>query len=156
MASHDAEGEWRWVHDQDAYQREVQADTEARGAKQQRLQHRYDHRLKSLTWEIVQAETLFTRWEPSPPFPSVCFRDALRLLFRDATRTLAALGQKPPKKSVREILRSLVAQINRLDVEQGHVIETEEREDIHEALHELAFLSRHPKLVVEMDTWRTW
>ena len=48
-ASSDAEGEWRWRHDREAFEREVELDRESREAKRLAEQERYDKRLKHLT-----------------------------------------------------------------------------------------------------------
>jgi hypothetical protein len=155
-ASSHAEGEWRWRHDREAFKRDVELDTEAREAKRRAERERYDKRLKNLTWEALLAETLFTRWFPSPPFPSDSFVEALRFKFRDAILELRGMGRKPSKKSAAHVLHALVDQINELNAAHGQVIETEEREDLCAALGELAFLARHPALMEDVDNWRTW
>jgi hypothetical protein len=155
-ACSDAEGEWRWRHDQDAFKREVQLDRESREAKQRGERERYDERLKHLTWEALMAETLFTRWSPSPPFPPDSFTEVLRRKFRNAMLELQGMGLKPSKKAARQVLHTLVNQINRLDAAHGQVIETEEREDVCAALGDLALLARHPALMEDVASWRTW
>jgi hypothetical protein len=155
-ASSDAEGEWRWRHDRDAFKREVELDRESREAKRQAERKRHNERLKHLTWEALLAETLFTRWTPSPPFPPDDFIETLRLKFRDAIVELRGVGPKPSKKAAKQVLHTLVNQINRLDAAHGQVIETEEREDVCAALAELAFLARHSTLMDDVHTWRTW
>lgn len=155
-ASSEAEGEWRWRHDREAFRQEVELDAAARGARHRAERARYEKRLKHLTWETLLAETLFVRWSPSPPFPPLDFTETLRASFGDATLELQGMGPKPARKDVRRVLRALVERINRLDDAHGKVIETEEREDLCTALAELAFLARHQVLIEEVRDWRSW
>jgi hypothetical protein len=155
-ANSDAEGEWRWRHDREAYKREIALDATARDAKRKAERVRYELRLKGLTWDTLLAETMFARWSRSPPFPPSDFVDAVRARFRDAILEMNGMAPKPTKQEVRRVLRALVDQINALDKAYGQVVETEEREDLCEALAELAYVARHPALMEEVNAWRSW
>ncbi len=155
-ASVDAEGEWRWRHDQNSLRREVGLDAQAREARHQAERDRHERRLRHLTWEALLGETPLARWSSAPPFPSSAFTEEVRAMLRDAIPELRALGPKPPKREARRVLRALVERINALDMAHGQVVETEEREDLCEALGELAFVARHPALLEEVHGWRSW
>lgn len=152
----DVEHEWRWAHDRDAYLREYELNRQR--DEQQRLaaQHRYETRLKGLTWEQLLSETPFERWDQSPPFPPAEFRDAAASRVLQACRELAELGPKPRKAAARTALKALVSWLNEADARAGGVIETEEREDIYLVLEEIAHGAGHPSLVEEAAGWATW
>ena len=152
----DVEGEWRWEHDRDAYVAEQEAETARREAVRQAEQEYFETRLKGLTWEQLLSETPFSRWDPSPPFPPAEFRDAAAARVHETCRALQAMTPKPRKADARRELRALVEWLNAADDAAGHVIETEEREDISLVLLEIAHVARHRSLVEEADAWRTW
>lgn len=155
-ANSDAEGESRWRHDREAYEREIAFDMAARDAKRQAERERYEIRLKHLTWDTLLAGTMFARWSTSPPFPPLPFVDAVRGRFRDAILEMSGKGPRPNRREARRVLRALVDQINALDEAYGHVVETEEREDLCEAFAELAFVAGHQALMEEVHKWRSW
>jgi hypothetical protein len=155
-ASKDAEGEWRWKHDRDAVVSEVKRVNAARDAKFAAEQLHYETRLKGLTCETLLAETAFERWNIHPPFPPPEFVNASRIRIRQAVIDLQALGTKPRKAAVREILKKCVQWFNEIDKAFGYVIETEEREDICIVLLELATVARHRSLAEEIENWREW
>lgn len=155
-ASQDAEGEWRWRNDRAALQEEVERDRQAREARAAAERERYESRLKKLTWEQLLDEQPFARWNEHPPFPPPTFVDAARDRVRFAVLDLQALGPKPKKQQVRDILKTCVEWFNTKDVEFDYVIETEEREDICELLYELASVAGHKSLAREIHRWRNW
>jgi hypothetical protein len=155
-ASAAAEGEWRWLHDREAVKQEIELDVAARETKRQAEQKRYETRLKHLTWNTLLAETMFARWTVSPPFPPPEFVDAVRARFHDAIVELQGMDPKPNKKETRRVLHRLVEQINLLDESYGHIVETEEREDLCAALGELASVACHLPLMEEVNRWRSW
>ena len=155
-ASLAAEGEWRWKHDRAAYEDEARRSKEAFLARAAVEEERLQKRLKTLTWDALLSEQPFPRWKQDPPFPPPEFVAAARAEMHAAARRLQALGPKPKRALVREVLKSCVQWFNSKDAEFGGVIETEEREDICAALEELAFVARQPSLVSEIDAWRDW
>lgn len=156
MASDIAEGEWRWRHDREALQAELEIMKAWNDAEFAARQERYRNRLRSLTWEILLAETPFAQWSPSPPYPPEEFIAAARDLIRNACLELQALGPKPRKAAVRAVLKRCVTWFNEADTRLGGVIETEEREDICVMLEEMTFLARQESLIDEIDAWREW
>jgi hypothetical protein len=46
--------------------------------------------------------------------------------------------------------------LNQLDETFGHVVQTEEREDICAALADLAAAARQPAVVQEVNEWPSW
>lgn len=154
--SYAAEGEWRWAHDRAALIAENEAQREQEAAERARREERYTTRLSKLTLDQLLSETPFENWTPSPPFPPAAFTQVVRAALHDACRELAALGPKPRKPAVRAVLRKTVNWLNRADADAGHVIETEEREDICMALEEIAFAAGQPSLAGEIDEWREW
>jgi hypothetical protein len=155
-ASSDAEGEWRWRHDPNGVQAEVEQVEAEHRAKKAEAERRYETRLKYLTWAKLRDEEPFSRWQNSPPFPPADFTESARARIQLAITELEALGLKPKKKDVRAVLRALVDWFNRENARCGEVIETEEREDICEVISELAFVARQPSLMTEVEEWRTW
>ncbi|WP_156457140.1 hypothetical protein [Bradyrhizobium sp. CCH5-F6] len=155
-ANHAAEGEWRWEHDRDALIAESEKSKAKAAAERAAKEERYRTRLKNLTWEKLLAETPFERWVRSPPFPPAEFTEAARETICNAYRELRELGTRPPKASVRSILRRCVEWFNEADKAAGGVIETEEREDICAILEEMAFVAKQKSLVDEIGNWREW
>jgi hypothetical protein len=155
-ANYHAEGEWRWSHDRDALMAEVEKVKAKNEAARAAQEERYQNRLRHLTWDQLLAETPFSGWTPSPPFPPDEFIAAARDVIHDACRDLKALGPKPRKAEVRAVLKRCVTWFNEADARFDGVIETEEREDICAVLEEMAFVARQKSLVDEIDTWREW
>lgn len=155
-ASSDVEGEWRWAHDREALEHEYELREQRRERERAAAEERYETRLKGLTWERLLSESPFARWDPSPPFPPAEFRDAAAARVHEACRELQALGAKPRKAAARKALKELMLWLNDADDRAGGVIETEEREDIHLVLEEIAHVARHPSLMEEVGLWRDW
>ncbi|MCP4380016.1 MAG: hypothetical protein GY798_01065 [Hyphomicrobiales bacterium] len=151
-----AEGEWRWRNDREAVIIEYRKAEEERENKRKQQEAYYESRLKNLTFETLLSEQHFSRWVESPPFPPEAFLKAARETVTRTCHELANLGLKPKKRDVRKILKHCVEWFNWKDAEAGHVIETEEREDICGVLFELAFVAGHKSLADEIDEWRTW
>lgn len=146
--SHDAEAEWRWRHDR--------ARLEAEEAQEDAARADYVRsRLERFTFDQLLAETPLPGWEAASRPPAGFTRDAREAL-HDTCRKLQALGPKPGKAQVRAILRDCVFWFNAADERAGAVIETVEREDICDALYEIAYIARHPVLAEEVHQWRDW
>ena len=155
-ASAEVESEWRWKHDRVAFTEEVRLKKEARLARMAAERQRQKTRLRGLTWEMLLTEKPLSRWDRYPLFPPPEFTAAAREQIHSTVRALQALGAKPRRPQVREILKSCVDWFNAQDAEFGNVIETEEREDICAALDELAYVARQRTLTSEIDDWRHW
>lgn len=153
FASLDAEGEWRWEHDQERLISEDGVQKKENDRRKQAEKERFENRLSKLTWEILATENFCERWSESPPFPSSSFRDELIHLIRTAITDLQKLGQKYPRAKVRKILKTLVDDITSLDRKFDHPIETEEREDIYGVFDDLTFLSKQRVLMDEIPDW---
>jgi hypothetical protein len=155
-ANSDAEGEWRWRNDRGAYQDEVEREQQARDARAVAERERYEKHLKTLTWENLLEGLPFVRWDVHPPFPPPDFVAAARDRIRSAILELQALGPNPKKAQVRAALKICVEWFNAKDAEFGHVIETEEREDICVILKELAVVAQQRSLIDDIHAWRNW
>lgn len=155
-ASSAAEGEWRWQHDRNAFEDEHERGAQKAAAERAAKQERYRTRLSKLTWDQLLAETPFENWSPSPPYPPEEFTQEARNTIRQACLALQALGPKPRKAAARKILKDVVLWFNAADAAAGHVIETEEREEIYAVLEEMAYVARQKSLVEEIDAWRDW
>lgn len=151
-----AEGEWRWKNDRESYEHEVRLKNDALMARIAAERERQRTRLKTLTWEVMLEQRPFPRWDRDPRFPPVEFARAARERIHSSVRMLQALGPKPRRPQVREILKSCVEWFNAEDAKFGGVIETEEREDICAALEEIAVVARQKTLASEIDEWRDW
>lgn len=148
----EAELEWRWRHDPDGLiehveRRRRERDRAARSVAALRS--------AELSLELLASETAFTRWTPSPPFPTPAFRDAASDRVRKMARALIGMGKEIDESVVRAVLEEGIAWFNRADAEAGHPIETEEREDIARAFEELATAAGHPNAASVLDA-RTW
>lgn len=152
-ASADAEGEWRWEHDNEKLLSEHAIQKEENARRKQAEKARFENRLSKLTWEQLLQEDCFERWKESPPFPPQAFKDALRQRINLSISELQSLGTKYPRARVRKILKSLVNDITVLDQKFDFVIETEEREDIYNVFDDLTFLSKQRGLMVEIPDW---
>lgn len=156
FANHAPEGEWRWTHDREALLKEAALQDAEATRERAAKEARYNDRLKGLTLEKLLSETPFENWSPSPPYPPEDFTKAARAALHTACRDIQALGDKPRKAAVRQILKRTVEWFNAADEAAGNVIETEEREDIMAALEEIAHAAKHKALVPEIDEWRDW
>jgi hypothetical protein len=148
-----AEGGWRWRHDHTVYEDELARARAAASARMAAEAERWRTRLKGLTWEKILSETPFANWDTLPP-PD--FAAAAREEMHRTVRALQALGPKPPRREVRAILKACVEWFNQTDEAFGGVIETAEREDIYQAIEELAVVARQKALIPEIDEWRAW
>lgn len=156
FANFASEGEWRWTNDREALVRECELRDAEAARKRAEQEARYRERLKGLTLEKLLSETPFANWSPSPPYPPQEFSQAARAAIHAACREIQALGEKPRRPAVRKILKSTVEWFNQADEAAGHVIETEEREDIVAVLEEIAHAAKQKALVGEIDDWRDW
>lgn len=148
-----AEGEWRWTHDRETYEKEIELRTLASKKRFAAQRERYLNRLKKLTWEEFIKEKPFPNWDTHPPQP---FIEVARNKIRDVAFEIQALGAKPKKADVRAALKACVEWFNAKDEEFGNVIETVEAENIFSVLEELTHLARQKSLVEEIDEWRDW
>lgn len=152
-ANSDIEGEWRWANDREAFLQERARSEERKERERAAAEERYRTRLKDLTWEQLLVETPFERWAESPPFPPAEFRDAAAERVHETYRELRAHGPKPRKAAARKALTALTAWLKEADERAGLVLETEEREDIHLVLEEIAYVAKHPSLLGEVEDW---
>jgi hypothetical protein len=113
-------------------------------------------RLRRLTWEQLLSETPFQQWAVSAPTPPAEFTQRARDVIHDACRALQELGEKPRRADVRRVLRDCVEWFNKTDAQEGHVIESQERDDICAVLEEMAYVSRQKSLMEEVGEWRSW
>jgi hypothetical protein len=155
-ASFDAEFEWRWRHDRNALIAEWMLSEEEDKKQRIELQKRREARLRNLTWENLLNELPLAVWDMNPNYPPRRFVLATRERLHAAVRDLRKLGPKPKKAAVRAVVKNLVEWFNHTNREFGNVIETEERDNICEALEELVSVAGHPKLSDEIDEWRDW
>ena len=153
FASADAEGEWRWAHDNETLLSEHALQKAETKRRKQAEKERFENRLSKLTWEKLLAEDFFERWKESPPFPPPVFKHALSQRINSSISELQGLGEKYPRAKVRKILKSLVNEITTLDQKFDFVIETEEREDIYNVFDDLTFLSKQRSLMEEIPDW---
>jgi hypothetical protein len=155
-AAVDAEGEWRWRNDRQAFVKEVEEDVRADRERREEAERRRKERQLQLTWDALRQQRFFDRWEPSPPFPPEAFVKAARERLQTTISELRAMGEKPRRTQVRKCIKSTVEWFNAKDAEFGHVIETEEREDICLLLEDIVCVARQPSIADEIGEWRTW
>ncbi len=153
--SYDAEAEWRWKHDRARLEAEEAQEDAAREARDAARAGHVRTRLDQLTFDQLLAETPLPRWAAAAQLPAEFIR-AAREALHDTCRKLRALGPKPGRARARTILKGCVLRFNAIDERAGGVIETTEREDICDALCEIAYVARHPVLAEEIHQWRDW
>jgi hypothetical protein len=142
--------QWRWDHDREQLLREeaeekIKADEERRIAAERRQQY-----LGSLTLDTLVAQTWFPTWDPD----SVAAVEESRNILARLVGDLQALPQLT-SGAVKKRLKQSVKEFNRLDAKL-QFIETVEREDICEALEQIACATRFPQLVDQIGEWREW
>lgn len=150
-ASTEAEGEWRWAHERETLRAEIDREAEAEAAAEAAR----EARLEALTWDTLLAEAPLPRWTDGARPPADFTRQA-RALLEAARRDAFALGERPKKAAVRAVLQACVEALNVADDAFGGVVETAEREDLVEALYEIAVVSGQPGLGEDIDRWRDW
>jgi len=151
------EHEWQSINHPEAYAADIERYSAQQQAKREAAQAHYNTRLKGLTFETLLSETLFEKWTPSPPCPPAEFITEARAELRRLMEELQGMmTPKPKKAAARKAIRATVEKLNEMDLRYGHVIETVEREDLHEALAEITHAAKHPKLADEIENWRDW
>ncbi|KAB7615407.1 hypothetical protein F9L33_01175 [Amylibacter sp. SFDW26] len=153
LATTDAEVEWRWNNDKDVLLHEYDLLRAERVRKEALEKERYETRLKHLTWEKAQNFTYFKRWTKSPPFPPPAFTIELSTIIKSTMIDIQTLGDKPSRPKVRKHLKRMITEITSLDSQYNGVIETEEREDIYEAIYDITHLSKQTVLIDEVSGW---
>jgi hypothetical protein len=142
--------QWRWDHERAAVVAEDDAEFKAWQEKAER--HRREA-LRELTYAKFRDQKLFRDWGPPTPRKMIA---AARTLMRETATRLESLGEKPDRDSARAVLRDCILAFNRLDEENGHWIETVEREDICSHFYELAHLAGFDDEPDLGDEWRDW
>jgi hypothetical protein len=148
--------EWRWKHDRKALLAEEARRTAAQAARDAEAETKRRTRLAGQTLEGLSRRRFFSSWSRPPAHPSPELTRASRALLREAVERLLGLGPGARQTSKIKILRDCVEAFNRLDEENDHFIETDEREDICEQLEEIAYACGLGHRVTEAYEGRDW
>lgn len=119
--------DWRWIHDHDAMEKELDA-REARSAALE-LKKKVE-RKKKLSWEFLASEKLFTDYSEMWSRKQMT---ATRAIFRSAIEEMRGNEDRSVR---RKVLKQIVDQLNELE-EREEYIETEAREMLVERIEEL-------------------
>lgn len=146
----------RAKHDREAWLAEIEAMREQAAARAAAIEKRQKERLNGLTLAHLQAEILLSDWDERAEFLPAAFVEDVRMHAQCLLADLAALGEKPRRPTCRNLLRRFVEQLNTLDTQAGHVIETDEREELWQLVEEICWAIKQRPLLEEVDAWRDW
>jgi len=145
--------QWRWDHDRDALLLEDAAKKEAEEVKRREAAIRHAHILATVSLKsLLELPDLFPFWDDYPP-------SGVKKAIEQTIRTFIKAINTPNKISRRDATRELrrcVDVINKIDADNNHPIETEEREDLFELFEQIFTAARHPDLLDKADQWRDW
>jgi hypothetical protein len=147
----DAYLQWRWDHDREALLAE-EAREEAAEADRRRLRaERRAAYMKSLTLQSIAERNWFSEWEDEEQGAQV---ENIRKVIRNLVADLAALPKRT-QAIVQKRYRQAIRELNQIDG-SGDGIMTIEREDISEALEQIACAAKFPSLASDVDKLREW
>jgi hypothetical protein len=148
--------EWRWKHDRKALLAEEARRKAAQAARDADAEARRRARLAGQTLEGFRRRRFLASWSRPPAYPTPELTRASRALLQDAVERLLALGPGARQASKMKVLRECVDAFNRLDEENDHFIETDEREDICEHIEEIAHACGLERRAAQAHGMRDW
>jgi hypothetical protein len=145
--------EWRWKHDRKTLLAE-EAFAEAERAKRAAAAARkHEARRARQTLGDLRRRPFFSSWSDRRPAAVV---RASRALVRAAIDRLTELGPRARESAKMKVFNDCVEAFNRLDEENGHFIETSEREDLCEQLEAIAHAGGLGHRADEVHAARDW
>jgi hypothetical protein len=145
--------EWRWGHDRDAVLREDAERAEKQAQEYKEFERRRREARGALTLEMLWKKRRFSDWKGYAPDNTIV---ACRVIFRKTVGALLALGKNPDESVMLPILQGCIEQLNQLDEENGHFIETTIREDLCEDFSEIAEACGLRDCDDLAERWRDW
>jgi hypothetical protein len=128
--------QWRWDHERDQVLAEDEAKRRAEEAAREEQRRAYQP-LPARTLQELRARTHFPHWAGYAG--PTALRGARRIV-REMIDALIELGPDAPEPTRLDEINRCVERFNELDEEEGGFIETIERDDIFELVHEIAAL----------------
>lgn len=146
-----AYAQWRWDHDREALLTE-EAQKEAEEAERKRISsERRAQYMRSLTLDsLAEQEWFESRGDEETSAQVARIRDVIMRLIAD----LRGLPKRT-QATVQKRFRQAIKELNQIDAE-GDGILTIEREDICEALEQIACAAKYPMLAHAIDQLREW
>ena len=143
--------QWRWDHDREALLREEAEKKAADSERQRQTAAARAEYMLTLTLESLAVKEWLDSWEDTEVGERM--PEAKGVLV-DLVKDLRA-QTKLTKPVVRKMLKQAVEVFNRLDA-GNNFISTIEREDLCEALEQIACACGMPGLAEDVDRWRNW
>lgn len=143
--------QWRWDHDRDALLQEEAEQAAAEADRRRIAAAARAEYMRNLTLDALAERTWLPSWDAEEPPAGL--DESRRLL----SRFVEELRSQPKltRPVARKLLKRTVQEFNRLDAAR-QFISTIEREDLYEALEQIACAAGFPQLADEIDAWREW
>jgi hypothetical protein len=143
--------QWRWDHDRDALlAEEAREEVEEADRRRVRAERRAAY-VKTLTLESLAERNWFSDWNDEETSAHV---EEIRGVIRNLVKDLAALPKRT-QASVQKRYRKAIRALNQIDA-TGEGIMTIEREEICEALEQIACAAKFPALAGDVEKLREW
>ena len=145
--------QWRWDHDREAVEMEDRKKNEADAARQTIVGQKREEYLSRISLPELLSKDLLSSWKR---YPAPAERKACLEIFQQFIRALMDVEPTLTRERVSQELQTCVENLNRLDAERNHFIETGERERLCDILEEILHAAKFPELVESIDEWRDW
>jgi len=145
--------QWRWDNEREKVLAEDEVKKAGDLAKRTEAKQKREEYLSALTFSKLLAKDLFPTWEDYPPEAA---KEGCRRIIRAFIQKLAESKAPLERALVAGELKKSVEELNQLDTEHKHFIETIEREDLCEVLDEVLHAAKFPELTDDIENWRDW
>jgi len=143
--------QWRWDHDRESLLREEAEQSAAKAERQRQVAQLRDEYRRTLTLDSLADRGWLETWRETS---AECRHAEVQQLLQQLVQQLQAQTQRT-KPRVRKLLKQTVEALNRMESHQPFIA-TVEREELCEALEQIACAAGFPALADEIDGWRHW
>lgn len=145
--------QWRWDHEREALLAEDAAREKQESINRGEAEEKRSIYLASLTFSQLLEKDLFPTWDE---YPGDGIKRECQNVIQTFIHTLNQADQPVARKFAADELKKCIKQLNLLDAQNKHFIETEEREHLHLVLEDVLHVARQPGLVDKIEVWRKW
>ncbi|MBW8863396.1 MAG: hypothetical protein JF609_00435 [Verrucomicrobia bacterium] len=144
--------QWRWDNEREKVLAEDKEKEASDLALRMEAMRKRTEQLTKSSFSKLLAKDLFPTWKDYPPKAA---KEGCRRIIRAFIQTLAEAKAPLKRDFVATELKKCVEELNQLDTHKNF-IETIEREDLCEVLHEVLHAAKFPELSDEIENWRDW
>lgn len=143
--------QWRWDHDRETLlAEEARAEAEAAERRRAGAERRAAY-MKSLTLESLAGRQWFSEWDDAGSLAQV---ERIRRVIGTLVEDLVALPKRT-QANVQKRYRLAIKELNQIDADADGIT-TIEREDLCEALEQIACAAKFPAMASYVDNLREW